>query len=103
MKRNENGRSKRRPWLVQVRLPADRGCSVLDLRKILKGSGVEVDRAYVPKRVAPATFVGRGWATKRAVDKARRHSSQLSYGAWFFEEIRMVDLESGRKATQQQN
>lgn len=65
-----NARAKK-PWMIQVRLPADKGCSIDTLKKMLKGTGVEVDTTYVPKRVAPAIFVGRGFATARAVSIAQ--------------------------------
>lgn len=101
--RRTGKRAPRRVWLIQVRLLADKGCTVADLRRRLKGTGVEVDRTYQPKRVAPAVFVGRGFATERAVRIAGQGAwSCEPYGGrrllrpalrdvQFFEEVRFGD------------
>jgi hypothetical protein len=87
--------SKRTPRLIQMRLLADsETCDVSAFKRRLRGSGVEVDTTYTPKRVGPAVFVARGVATERAWRR-------LGFGAWapsrrspmltIFEELRFQD------------
>jgi len=84
----------RTPRLIRVRLLADNGCDPGMLRRLLKGTGVEVDMTYAPKRVAPGIYVGRGFATERAWRKIKwrnvRRQSSVSRSAdmHFFEEVR---------------
>jgi len=57
---------KRTPRLIQMRLLADsETCDVSVFKRHLKGTGVEVDTTYAPKRVGPSVFVARGTATER--------------------------------------
>jgi hypothetical protein len=75
------------PWMIQVHV-ADKdvkAMTVTELRRRLKGSGVEVDASYEPLRVAPGRFVGRGFATERAKNKL----SSWKRDAVLFKELRM--------------
>lgn len=69
----------KQPWMIQVQLEDKEAktFTVLELKRRLKGSGVEVDPSYTPLRVAPGRFVGRGFATEKAKRKASKGSVLL--------------------------
>ncbi len=89
---------KRTSRLIQMRLLADGGtCDVSVFKRHLKGSGVEVDTTYAPKRVGPAVFVARGTATERVWRKlgwntfGLRQSGPRSPLVTIFEELWFKD------------
>ncbi len=96
---------ERKTWLIRIRLLADKGCAISEFKRKLKGTGVEIDTNYQPKRVGPALYVGRGFATARAVRVAQQgtwragpHGSRYlrrtpRKDILFFEEIRFEDVE----------
>lgn len=65
-------KNERHPWVIQVQFKDKEmtACSMAVFKRMLKGTGVEVDASYPPTRVAPGRFVGRGLATKGALKKA---------------------------------
>ena len=79
---------KRLTRLIRLRLPADKGCDIATVKRELRGTGIEVDMTYEPKRVAPAIFVARGFGTKRAF---RRSCGAGSGRLSFFDEMRPND------------
>lgn len=67
------------PWLISVQFD-DRemkACPIPVFRRRLKGTGIELDRAYPITRVAPGRFVGRGFMTDRAHKKLLRRPGQF--------------------------
>lgn len=61
----------KKPWIVQIQFhdKSVATCPMHLFRRKLAGTGIEVDRSYEPVRVAAGRFVGRGFATQRAVDR----------------------------------
>jgi len=89
---------KRTPRLIQMRLLADsETCDASVFKRHLKGTGVEVDTTYAPKRVGPAVFVARGTATERVWRKlgwnvyGSRNPRLSSLKVTVFEELRFTD------------
>jgi hypothetical protein len=64
----------KQPWMIQVQVDDKDATafSALELKRKLKGTGVEVDMCYAPVRVSPGRFVGRGSATEGARLKATK-------------------------------
>jgi len=83
-------------WLIQVQIEDKevKTFTVLELKRRLKGSGVEVDASYPPLRVAPGRFVGRGFATEKARVKASRGDVLL------FKELQMSPTPATQEPTQ---
>ena len=81
-------KAERQPWLIQVQFDDKEMtvCSTAAFKRVLKGTGVEVDAGYPPVRVGLGRFVGRGVATKGAQKKtlARRD-------VYLFKEIKLPD------------
>ncbi len=78
------------PWMIQIQIE-DKEAKVFsasDLKRKLKGSGVEVDMLYEPVKVAPGRFVGRGSATERA---ERRLRGAAPPSIVLFKELRFDD------------
>ena len=77
---------EKQAWMIQVQLEDKDvvSLSVFELKRKLKGSGVEIDMRYEPLRVAPGRFVGRGFATERAKNKASVR------GVVLFKELRVA-------------
>lgn len=82
------------PWLISVQFD-DRemkACPIPVFRRRLKGTGIEMDRAYPITRVAPGRFVGRGFMTERAHKKLLRRPGQF-----FFHQAGAARLEPPRR------
>lgn len=77
-------------WLVQVTTKEDLvECPMPIFRRLLKGTGIEVDQTYKPARVSPKRFVGRGFATKKVARKLQNFRVESS--VYLFKEV-AIDL-----------
>ena len=72
---------------VQVEDKEATSFSALELKRRIKGSGVEVDMGYQPIKVAPGRFVGRGFATERARNKVLSTARDVV----LFKELKVAD------------
>ncbi len=63
--------SVRDPWMIQVDFEDKSltSCPLHVFRRELKGTGIEVDASYAPTHVGRGRFIGRGFATARAIKK----------------------------------
>lgn len=86
----------RESWIVQVQLEdkTETNCPISTFKRRLKGTGIEVDMSYLPVRVAPGRFVGRGFATRK-VARNFTHSKGVS----LFKEIRFPETPESSSTT----
>lgn len=64
-------KTQREPWMIQVDFEDKTitSCPLHVFRRELKGTGIEVDASYAPVHVGRGRFVGRGFATSRAIKR----------------------------------